>query len=179
MANPALADSCPSPDQIRVGSTDKAFTQERYLNGVDQPLKSSGRIKIDNDEIHWHMLVPFDVDTIITPSGISQSVNGAPPEPAGVSGGLGPQLAKLFADLVQGKWAELNSTFKVTKNPTKAGSPWSVSLETIDPTLKKGINQIDVEGCTDISGIKIQHPNGDHEQITLDRSTGAGSATSQ
>jgi hypothetical protein len=106
-------------------------------------------------------------------------VNGGSPEPAGVAGGLGPQLAKLFADLVQGKWDELNSSFKITKNPTPAGSPWSVSLETIDPALKKGVNEIDVQGCTDITGIKIQHPNGDREQITLDGSAGASSTATQ
>src|SRR5690348_11928996 len=90
----ALADPCPSPDAIHVGSIDKPFSQERYLSGVAQPLKSSGRIKIDSGEIHWHMLVPFDVNTIITAQGISQSINGAPPQPTGMVDGFGPQLAR-------------------------------------------------------------------------------------
>jgi hypothetical protein len=172
MAPSAVAESCPAPDQIHVDGVDKAFSQERTLNGVDHPLKSSGRLKVTKDQIDWHMTEPFEVDTAITPQGITQSVDGGAPQPAGDVAGLGPQIAKLLAGLMQGRWTELESLFQVEKKPGEAGKPWAVSLDTIDPMLKKAVSRIDVQGCTDVTAIDIQHPNGDHERITFgDRST--------
>jgi hypothetical protein len=155
---------------------DKAFSQERFLNGVDHPLKSSGRLQLAKDRISWHMTAPFDVETIITPQGITQSVDGGTAQPAGDVAGLGPQIADLFAGLLQGRWTQLQSLFKVVETPGAADKPWSVSLETIDPALKKAVERIDVQGCTEVTAIEIRHPNGDHESIRFEGDSAGGAA---
>jgi hypothetical protein len=168
LARPAAAATCIAPDHLQIDAISKRFSQERYLAGVDNPLKSEGELKLTRDRITWHMTVPFDVETIITPQGITQSIDGGPAEPTGDIAGLGPKIATLFANLLQGRWSELGSVFNVLKKPVAAGEPWAVSLQTIDPKLGEAISQIDIEGCTDISKIKISHKNGDYELIRFD-----------
>ena len=146
------------------------------MNGVDHPLKSSGRLQLTKDRIIWHMMAPFNVETVITPEGITQSVDGGTAQPAGDVAGLGPQLANLFAGLLQGRWTELESVFKVVEKPGEPNAPWTVSLETIDPALKKAVERIDVQGCTDVTAIEIRHPNGDHENIRFEGDSDGGAA---
>jgi hypothetical protein len=168
LAQSAAAGTCIAPDQFQIDAINKHFSQERFLAGVDNPLKSEGELKLTRDRITWHMTVPFDVETIITPQGITQSIDGGPAEPTGDIAGLGPKIATLFADLLQGRWSELGSVFKVLRKPVAPGEPWAVSLETIDPKLGEAISQIDIEGCADISKIRINHKNGDYELIRFD-----------
>jgi len=163
-----MAESCIGPDQLKIDAVDKHFVQERHLSGVDNPLKSEGALKLAKDRISWHMTVPFDVETVITPQGITQSVEGGPAEPSGDVAGLGPKIAMLFANLLQGRWDELHAVFNVSKKPVPAGAPWAVTLQTIDPKLQEAVSQIEVEGCTDVSKIKVLHKNGDYELIRFD-----------
>jgi hypothetical protein len=164
----AIAGACIKPAQLRIDSVEKHFFQERHLSGVDNPLKSEGALKLTKDRITWHMTVPFDVETVITSQGITQSVDGGPAEPTGDIAGLGPKIAGLFASLLKGRWNELDTTFNVVQKPIAEGNPWAVSLQTIDPKLEEAISQIEVEGCVDISTIKIMHKNGDYELIRFD-----------
>jgi hypothetical protein len=173
LARPSIAGTCITPDHLQIDAVNKHFSQERYLNGVDNPLKSEGELKLTRDRIIWHMTAPFDVETVITPQGITQSIDGGPAEPTGDIAGLGPRIATLFANLLQGRWSELSSVFEVSRKPVAPGQPWAVSLQTIDPKLREAISAIDIEGCTDVSKIKINHKNGDYELIHFD----AGSAS--
>lgn len=168
IAQPAMGGTCIAPDRLQIDAVSKHFSQERYLSGVDNPLKSEGELKLTKDRITWHMTAPFDVETVITPQGITQSVDGGPAEPTGDVAGLGPKIATLFANLLQGRWPELASVFNVLKKPVAEGEPWAVSLQTIDPKLQEAVGQIDIEGCSDISRIKIYHKNGDYELIRFD-----------
>ncbi|GAB2179352.1 hypothetical protein DLREEDagr8_49100 [Dongia sp. agr-C8] len=164
-----MAETCVAPDQLKIDAVDKHFSQERHLSGVDSPLKSEGALKLDKDRISWHMTAPFDVETVITPQGITQSIDGGPAEPTGDVAGLGPKIATLFGNLLHGRWAELNTVFNVVKQPGAAGAPWAVSLQTTDPKLQEAVSQIDIEGCVDISTIRINHKNGDYELIRFGR----------
>ena len=164
----AIAGACITPQHLQINSVKKHFSQERHLSGVDNPLKSEGQLELTEDRITWHMTAPFDVETIITSQGITQSIDGGPAEPTADIAGLGPKIASLFASLLKGRWNELNATFNVVQKPVAEGSPWAVSLQTIDPKLAEAISQIEVEGCTDISTIKIMHKNGDYELIRFD-----------
>jgi hypothetical protein len=167
-AQGAAADQCIQPDALKIETIDRSFVQERFLAGMSAPLRSEGRLKATADQISWHMLKPFDVETVLTPTAITQSIDGGPPQPAGPEGSdLSASIARLFASLLQGRWSELQSVFHVSKGTAAKGEPWSVALEPIDPQMQKILGKIDVEGCTDISSIKIDHQNGDHEVITF------------
>jgi hypothetical protein len=168
-ADAATAETCVEPDKLHVTAIDRAFVQQRFLAGVAEPLRSEGRLKVSPEKISWHMTVPFDVETVLTPTSITQSIDGAPPQQAGPSGSdISASIARLFASLLQGRWTDLQSMFHVSKGATAPGSPWSVSLESLDPQMEKILGKIEVLGCADISTIKIERSNGDREVIEFE-----------
>jgi hypothetical protein len=164
----AAAETCIQPDQMRVTTIDRAFVQERFLAGMAEPLRSEGRLEVSPEKIRWHMTSPFDVETILTPTEITQAINGGTPQPVAPSASdVSASLARLFGSLLQGRWSDLQSVFRVSKPAAASGAPWSVSLEALDPQMAKILGNIEVLGCTDISTIKIDHQNGDREVITF------------
>ena len=168
-ADSALAADCIQPDQLKVDTVDRRFTQERTLTGIAEPLKSAGQLKITADKISWHMKTPFDVETVLTPDSITQSIDGGPAEPAAPdASGLSATITRLFASVLQGHWSELQSVFQITKSTEAAGAPWTVSLTPIDAQMQKVVGKIEVAGCTDISAITVARPNGDRDVITFD-----------
>jgi len=171
-AETALAAGCIEPDHLKMEEIDRSFVQERFLAGMSAPLRSEGKLQVTTEKISWHMMKPFDVETVLTPTSITQSVNGGPPQPTGPDGsGLSASIARVFASLLQGHWSELQSVFQVAKPAVAEGAPWSVSLEPIDPQMQKILGKIEVLGCTDISTITVDHPNGDHEVIKFDQNS--------
>jgi hypothetical protein len=162
----AMAETCIQPDQLHVEAIDRPFVQERFLAGMEKPLRSEGRLKVSGETIRWHMTSPFDVETVLTPTAITQSINGGPPQQAGPNGAdLSASIARLLANLLQGRWSDLQSVFRVAKGATTAGAPWSVSLDPLDQQMQQILGKIEVLGCADIATIKIDHPNGDREVI--------------
>ena len=165
----AMAETCVQPDQLHVTAIDRPFVQERFLAGMTDPLHSEGRLQVSPEKISWHMTSPFDVETILTPTAITQSINGGTPQPMGPSGSdISASIARLFANLLQGRWSDLQSVFRVSKGASVPGAPWSMSLESLDPQMQKILGKIEVQGCTDIATIKIDHENGDREVINFD-----------
>jgi hypothetical protein len=168
-ACPAIAETCVEPDQLKIGSVDRSFVQERFFAGMPDSLVSEGRLKVTADKISWHMIKPFDVETVLTQEAITQSIDGGPQQPAGPEGSdLSASIARLFAALLQGKWSDLHAVFIVAKEKTAPGAPWSVSLVPIDSQMQKVLGNIQVTGCADISEIEIDHQNGDREIIKFE-----------
>jgi len=173
---PAAADDCIQPDQIKIETIDRPFVQERFFAGTPDPLRSEGDLKVTKEKISWHMTKPFDVETVLTATAITQSIDGGPAQPTGPAGSdLSASIVRLFSSLLQGHWSELQSVFTISKTASASGAPWSVSLEPIDPQMHKIIGKIEVIGCKDISTIKVDHQNGDHEVMTF----GTGSNPAQ
>jgi hypothetical protein len=169
----AVGETCAEPDQLKVDSVDRPFVQERFLAGMPDPLMSEGRLKVTAGKISWHMIKPFDVETVVTPEAITQSISGGPAQPTGPEGSdLSASIARLFAALLQGNWSDLHMVFNVSKGKSAPGAPWSVSLAPIDPQMLKILGNIEVTGCQDISRIEIDHQNGDREIIKFENGSG-------
>lgn len=165
----AMSDTCISPDQLRAQEIDRTFTQDRYMTGMDNPLQSKGRLQVVKDRISWHMTSPFDVETVITPDSITQSIGGAPPSPiAPAASAIGTPIAKSLASLLRGQWSQLESLFDVSHSATMPGAAWVVSLKPLDPNLQAAMGNIEVKGCTDIAIVEITRSNGDREVIHFD-----------
>ena len=112
---PAEAATCPSPKDLQMAEVDRAFVQERHIEGLSKPLVSRGELHADAERIIWHMKDPFDVKTVITSDGITESVSGGPAQPVGAgSGELGASVARSAAALMRGQWDELSSLFNVS-----------------------------------------------------------------
>ena len=155
-ALPAVAESCPSPKDIQLEEVDRAFVQERHVEGMSKPLVSRGQLHADADEIVWHMQDPFDVKTVITSEGISESVSGGPLQPAGAgSAELGASVARSAAALMRGQWDELSSLFNVSSPSTLESGEWQVVLTPLNDRMKQAVGNIAVTGCADVERIEI------------------------
>lgn len=162
LALPAFAESCPSPKEMRVEEVNRAFVQERHIEGMSKPLVSRGELHADADEIVWHMKDPFDVKTIITSDGISESVSGGPLQPVGAgSGELGASVARSAAALMRGQWEELSSLFNVSSPATLDDGDWQVVLTPLNDRMKQAVGDIAVTGCTDVEKIEIGSDEGE------------------
>jgi hypothetical protein len=163
-ASPAF--SCPAPTELRATTLDRRFTEEKFISGMSKPLTSEGRLTASGDEIVWHMTSPFDVKTVIAPSGITQSIDGGAASPVAPGAAeMGAGIAKSMAALMRGQWEELKTLFDVTLPVPAAAGPWRVELKPRDQRLQGVLGTISVEGCQDVSSVRITRADGDHETI--------------
>jgi hypothetical protein len=165
LAPQARAEGCLTPDDLRAGAIDRGFVQLRYIAGLSQPLRSEGRVRVTENRVSWHMTSPFDVETIITPDGLSQSVDGQPPTEVAGGGAFGGALVQALADLLRGRWEPLRAIFQITAGEVAAGQPWSLRLIPRDERLLALFAAIAVSGCRDVTGVEISHQGGDREVI--------------
>ena len=165
LAPQARAEVCLTPDDLRPGAIDRSFVQLRYIAGLSQPLRSEGRVRVTEDRISWHMTKPFDVETIITPDGLSQSVEGKPPTQVVGGGAFGGALVRALADLLQGRWEPLRASFEIEPGEVSVGKPWSLRLTPRDERLLALFDAIAVSGCRDVTDVEITHRGGDREAI--------------
>lgn len=168
VSSAASAATCPSPRDIEIGEVDRAFTQERHIKGMSKPLLSKGRLTADEDRIVWHMTEPFDVETVIAPDGITESVHGEAPRPvASASGELGSAIARSAAALMRGRWEELSSLFEVLEPAMLDSGDWQVLLSPLNERMKQAVGSIEVTGCEDVERIEIGGEGGDRHIVTF------------
>lgn len=119
-----------------------------------------------DSEIVWHMLKPFDVKTIITPNGITQSIDGATPTAVNTgTGAMAASIARSMAAIMRGDWAELRAMFAVTLPDANPKGDWTVQLMPLDQRLQALLGKIAVQGCSDVSRVDVERPDGDREHI--------------
>ncbi|GEM_PF-2124999 len=168
LSSAASAATCPSPRDIKIGEVDRAFAQERHIEGMSKPLLSKGRLTADEDRIVWHMTEPFDVETVIAPDGITESVNGEAPRPvASASGELGSAIARSAAALMRGRWEELTLLFEVSEPAVLDNGDWQVLLVPHNERMKQAVGSIEVTGCGDVERIEIGGGGGDRHIVTF------------
>ena len=161
--------ACPSPETLKATTFDRGFHQEKYLAGVNKPLLSEGRLTAHDNEVVWHMLKPFDVKTMITSSGITQSVDGGDAMEVGSgTGEIAASVARSMAAMMRGEWNALQAMFTVKLPDGHAEGDWQVGLTPLDDRLKSVLGVITVHGCSDVSSVDIVRSDGDREHIQFD-----------
>lgn len=166
LAAPARAAACPMPDEIREEKVTRAFTQERHIEGMSRPLKSEGVLHAEEGRIVWHMLKPFDVETVITPAGITEAVDGGAPQPVGAGpADMGAGIARSAAALMRGQWTELETIFNVSSPAILDNGDWEILLTPLQARMKSAIGSISVRGCEDVARVEIGGAGGDRQVI--------------
>lgn len=168
-ALPAAAQAaCSDPFKIAVERGAKAFTQTRHLNKVARPLVSHGTATIARDRVEWHVTKPLDVKTTITPDGMTQSVENAPPQPLGPQESSNSLLAStgLF-DLLVGDFAAARTHYEIANVASDTATSWKLRFTPRQATLAKFIANIEVTGCSGIEQVEVRQANGDRMQISL------------
>jgi hypothetical protein len=145
-----------------------AFTQTRHLNGVRAPLVSRGQAVVAANRVDWRVTAPIDVVTTITPAGITQSVEGGPPQRVGPQGGGDAFLssAGLF-DLLVGDFDGLNAHYTLVRSPAQSNGGWRMRLTPRSPELARFVSHIEVAGCERVTQVELRQANGDWMEIAL------------
>lgn len=161
--------SCPAPDKLKATNFERHFVQEKHVSGLDKPLRSEGQMSVSDKEIVWHMSKPFDVETTMSATGITQSVDGGEPVSVGPeSSDIAGGIAKSMASMMRGEWTALERIFAVDVPPLPAEGDWVVHLTPHDARLGALIGKITIHGCVDVNQVNIERPDGDGEVIRFD-----------
>jgi hypothetical protein len=157
------------------------FEQERYLQGFQTPLKSTGTfLLVPGRGLLWRTEQPFAVATVIGPAGLMQEVRGR--ETTRISAAKLPFMSKLYAMLsgtMTGDWSALASAFKVVRTPDVKG--WKLELTPLkadDPNLP--IQSIRARGGRLLAEIELLKPHGDRDRLEfLDQKIETAQPTAQ
>ncbi len=143
------------------------FTQLRYLEGFEQPIRSSGDFYVVSDVgLIWQTLVPIESRMEIDQEGIRQSVRGG--EVTHIRVGQFPALSFLKTALEQslaGNWDYLESL--AGKKLVKSGDHWSLEYNPAadDPDL--AFEKITFEIGDYLDKVEIVRTQGDRDVITF------------
>jgi hypothetical protein len=144
------------------------FEQERYLQGFQTPLKSTGSfLLVPRRGLVWRTELPFAVTTVISPAGLMQEVRGR--ETTRIPAAKLPFMSKLYAMLsgtMTGDWSALASTFKVVRTLDAKG--WNLQLTPLkadDPDLP--IVSIQARGGRLLAEIDLVKPHGDRDRLVF------------
>lgn len=165
-----------SPQECHFGG---AFTQQRYLSGVLEPLTSDGSFLYDCElGVIWAAQQP-EADILvlraaITGKGRSQAYRIVGDETQRLKGRHSKFLTQLIMSLMQGDQLALETQFEVTSNITAKGS--DLTLMPKKRSLKRAIKRIDVSkiehlGATPSMRISIIDRNSQRTVITAERGT--------
>ncbi len=130
------------------------------------PLVARGQAQIAAQRVDWHVTDPLDVRTVITPSGVTQSVEGGPAQRMGAQGGEA-FLSTGLLDLLSGDIAAMRRHYIISRRPNGAGGSWTLRLTPRAPALARQLSSIDIAGCERVNSVEVLQANGDRMQITL------------
>lgn len=168
VATPIAASECPDLDSISFDSTAHAFTQERTLKSLPNPLISKGILQIREDSFVWQVCAPFDIRTVIDATGVSQSIEGGPATSPG-AGAVQDAIQKInIADIFRGRFDRLANAFTLSSPADRVqGEPWRVTLTPQPGAIATVIAGIDVSGCQAIDQVAISYRDGGQDQIVV------------
>ena len=144
------------------------FEQQRFLQGFQAPLKSSGTFFLSPGlGLIWKTESPFALTTVMSPAGLLQEVAGR--ETMRLPSARIPFMSELYAMLsgaLTGDWEALSSAFKITRKVD--GKGWRMKLEPIRAGgANMPIQAMDLHGNRFLEDVDVVKPNGDHDRIVF------------
>lgn len=141
------------------------FVQERFLAGFAQPLRSEGSfILVPGQGLIWRGETPFSVLTVITPAGMSQSLDGK--ETMRLSAAKAPFLARLhdvMTGAMAGDWRALDGEFVLLHQ-----NDW-VTLTPRRADLAQPIKAIRARVGRFVEEVEVQKPEGDRDHLLFNQ----------
>jgi hypothetical protein len=155
---------------VRPGETlSGRFVQERHLKGAAVPLRSEGTFLLAPARgLIWRAEKPFAIVTIITASGIVQTIDGV--EAMRMPAARVPFLRQFF-DMISGALggdlAAMERDFRVARSTD--GEKWRLVLQPArrnDPAAAQ-IASIALTGARILETVEIRRPEGDWESLAF------------
>jgi hypothetical protein len=167
IALPAAAE-CAAPESLAHLSGAQPFVQTRTLKGVARPLRSEGQVEIAGQTAVWRVTSPVAIVTRISPTGITQSVDGGPEERLGAASTSNPFLTETgLLDLLKGDLSQMDARYDVQRGHRNRPEGWTLSLRPKSAQLSPYISTIRIEGCRRVESIAVDQANGDSIRIEL------------
>jgi hypothetical protein len=142
------------------------FAQQRFLQGFDKPLASSGSfILAPGRGVVWRNETPFSVMTVMGPGGLVQRVTGGATThyPASRMPGIG-RLYEIFGAALGGDWSQLESVFDVRREGG-AGNWKATLVPRRDQNAALPLREVIVQGARYVHSVEVFRPNGDRDRI--------------
>ena len=170
----AAADDA-SVNQVIVGTQDVLrgrFIEEKHLNGFNKPMRSEGHFVVAPQQgLIWRMEKPFPTTTVITPAGLTQSINGI--TVMSLPAQKIPFMRHLYDTLggaLMGNWAALETDFTITRSGDER--EWQVTLvprQMDNPAMP--FSSIRVSGHHFVENVAMLKADGDSDTLTFLNST--------
>jgi hypothetical protein len=162
----------PSPQQLVIDTHDVLrghFFEERNLKGFNAPLKTEGHFVVAPAHgLIWKIEKPLPTATIITPSGLVQTIAGT--KVMFLPAKKVPFLLHLYDMLggaLAGNWKPLEAEFAITKSE-HAGS-WEITLvprRKDNPAMP--FSSITVDGHRFVENVTFLKTDGDSDTLAFD-----------
>ena len=141
------------------------FVQERHMQGFANPIRSEGDFVIAPGRgLIWRAETPFAVTTVVTTSGLVQSVNGK--ETNRLATARMPFLSRLYdmmAGALAGDWHALEGAFTVAR----AGKTVILTPKGDDERTSAQIVGITATLGQFVDGVEIRKSNGDFDRLSF------------
>lgn len=141
------------------------FTQERFLAGFAQPVRSEGRFVLAPGQgLIWQGDRPFAVVTVITPAGMAQSLGGK--ETMRLSATKAPFLARLhevMAGAMAGDWRALEGEFVVSRQGD------AVTLVPRRADMAQPVKAIRARIGAFVDEVEVEKSEGDRDHLVFSR----------
>lgn len=145
-----------------------AFTQDRHLEALSRPLRSSGRLVFSKERgIAWIVEEPYPAFMVLTQEHVIEWEEGGPRTAVPLS--ARPHLAVLagiLPALVTADIAELEKEFRIETGKTEKG--WEMELRPRDEALARALVSIQVAGDDAVRSVGISEQGGDRTQIVFE-----------
>jgi hypothetical protein len=158
---------CADPFHIAAPTGAVAFTQTRHLSGVARPLVSHGQAQVGADRLQWHVTQPVDILTVISPAGVTQSIEGGPAQSMGPQGGDAFMSSSGLLDIMRGDFTAARTHYEVAALPAAASGDWRLRLTPRSAQMARFISFFEVQGCDAVGQVKVQQAGGDWMEIQL------------
>ncbi|WP_034919056.1 outer membrane lipoprotein carrier protein LolA [Erwinia sp. 9145] len=144
------------------------FSQIREINGMAQPLKSSGELLIARENgLWWHQAKPFPMTLVLDDTRMVQVMNGQTPQI--VTKESNPQMFQfnhLLRALFQADREVLEQNFRLDFQD-EGQEKWRLVLTPKTSPLDKLFNSLTLTGATWLETIQLRDRQGDNTLILL------------
>ncbi len=133
------------------------FVQQKTVQGLPVPLRSSGYLQFNTDHLLWHTTTPVDTRLLISPAGVSQWQQQQYVAVAGSE-----FVGQLLLAVLQQQQEFILAHFQLT-----AGQDNCLLLQPLQPPLDQLFRQIELCGQHSLEHLILTELNGNYTQISL------------
>jgi hypothetical protein len=147
------------------------FAQQRFLQGFDAPLNSTGSfILAPHRGLVWSSETPFALVTVMGPGGLVQRVvGGATTRYPSSRLPLLAQLYEVFSAALSGDWEKLDTLFNVKR--TSSGNGWEITLTPHRSDSRLPLSYVQVRGDHYVDAVEVMRVNGDRDRMEFSQQT--------